>query len=128
MLDVKKVIWLDDCRNPMMYNDLIQQVAGRSWPIYAKVVWVKSYDEFVKVIEETPHEEIAAICFDNDLGYGSKEGRHAFTWFEERVRTQGLSRIALHAQTDNPAARREMRAGFAALNAWWREREADRSG
>lgn len=124
---MRAVIWLDDYRNPKQYVDLIQSLAmqGPTSTTHAySVYWVKSYAEFVELVEKLPHEQIAVVCFDNDLGYDQKEGRHAFTWFEQRIREKGLGRVVLHAQTDNPAARREMRAGFAALYQWWREREA----
>lgn len=65
---MKILLWLDDVRDPMGFNDV-----GDSWLIFSpienpyEVVWVKDYHEFVKWIETNGLPD--GICFDHDLGY-----------------------------------------------------------
>jgi len=60
----KTLLWLDDCRSPFdqEVDWLIFSPIGRD----IDVVWVKSYDEFVKYILENNIPD--GICFDHDLG------------------------------------------------------------
>lgn len=58
----KILLWLDDCRNPFEDDWL------KFSPISldnSKVIWVKSYDEFVLYIKLQGLPD--AICFDHDL-------------------------------------------------------------
>lgn len=60
---MKKLLWLDDYRNPMEGQWLVFS------PITLedlKVFWVKSYKEFTDWITENGLPD--AICFDHDLG------------------------------------------------------------
>jgi len=62
MIKYKKLLWLDDYRDPF------DEKAGwlRYSPVTpAKVIWVKSYKEFVKWINK--HGLPDAIAFDHDL-------------------------------------------------------------
>ena len=63
-------IWLDDIRNP-------RQFLNKEMYECYEVIWLKSYDEFVKYIED--HGLPARISFDHDLGeYGINE-RNGYT-------------------------------------------------
>ena len=112
---MKIAIWLDDYRDPNLstWRDLIEHMA----PEAESVVWVKEGEAFRAAVEGT--EEVVAIFFDNDLGFGVEEGRALFNWFEEYVHLNGHPRTFLYAQTANPYARKEMRAGFRALDGYW---------
>lgn len=61
---MKKLLWLDDVRNPHEDNWLVFS------PIVlediSEVIWVKSYTEFVNWIKFNGLPD--AICFDHDLG------------------------------------------------------------
>lgn len=52
---MKKLLWLDDFRNPAEY------IVGDY-----DIVWVKNYEDFCKYISENGLPDI--ICFDHDLG------------------------------------------------------------
>ncbi len=52
---MKKLLWLDDFRNPTDY------ITGDN-----DISWVKNYDEFCAFINEHGLPDI--ICFDHDLG------------------------------------------------------------
>lgn len=52
---MKKLLWLDDFRNPVDY------VQGKY-----EISWVKNYDEFCSFINANGLPDI--ICFDHDLG------------------------------------------------------------
>ena len=110
-------IWLDDMRSPTgHYSDLIEAHAGQS-----SVCWVKTVPYFKQAfVKFTQMEgvELAGVFFDNDLGQ-KLEGRHAFTWMEEYVRENSIGPFALHAQTANLSARRELNSGFNALQRFW---------
>ena len=61
---MKKLIWLDDTRNPFDNNG--------SWLVFSPieqpycVVWCKKYDDFLEEIVYNGMPD--AICFDHDLG------------------------------------------------------------
>lgn len=58
---MKKLLWLDDIRNPLEDNWLSFS------PITPdEVIWVKSYKEFIAWINKNGLPQ--AICFDHDLG------------------------------------------------------------
>ncbi len=60
----KKLLWLDDIRNPLENDWLVFSPI----PLYEikDIIWVKSYDEFVDWILKNGLPD--AICFDHDLG------------------------------------------------------------
>ena len=60
---MKKLLWLDDCRNPFENDWLNFSPIGKN----VEVHWVKSYDEFIKWITDNGVPD--AVCFDHDLGY-----------------------------------------------------------
>lgn len=59
---MKKLIWLDDERNPHLNNWLVYSPIEQPYDI----IWLKSYDEFVDHILQNGLPN--AICFDHDLG------------------------------------------------------------
>lgn len=67
---MKNLLWLDDVRNPHENNWLVFS------PIpldeLTKVIWVKSYNEFVEYIDNWGVPD--GVCFDHDLGDESFRG------------------------------------------------------
>lgn len=64
-MKTKKLLWLDDIRNPFLADWLMQYVPEFDED-RENVVWVKNYNEFIDWITENglPHK----IAFDHDLG------------------------------------------------------------
>jgi len=61
---MKKLLWLDDVRNPYKKNHFHLYNSPISLPFC--VIWVKNYNEFIKWIELNGLPD--GICFDHDLG------------------------------------------------------------
>ncbi len=59
---MKKLLWLDDIRNPFEDDWLVFSPIDQPF----EVVWVKSYNEFTVWIVANGLPD--AICFDHDLG------------------------------------------------------------
>jgi hypothetical protein len=59
---MKKLLWLDDIRNPLDSNWLTYSPIQQPF----QTVWVKSYQEFTNWIKFNGLPD--AICFDHDLG------------------------------------------------------------
>lgn len=59
---MKKLLWLDDLRNPFEGDWLSYSPIEKPFDC----IWVKSYNEFVDWINQNGLPE--AICFDHDLG------------------------------------------------------------
>ncbi len=74
---MKKLLWLDDIRDPNESNWL------RFSPLDApfETVWVKSYFEFVTWIKENGLPD--AVCFDHDLAdnFELREDSDINNWF-----------------------------------------------
>jgi hypothetical protein len=62
---MKTLLWLDDIRNPFTADCLIQYAPQFAYG-EGKVIWVKSYIEFVKWIKDNGLPYM--IAFDHDLG------------------------------------------------------------
>lgn len=64
-MSIKKLLWLDDMRDPLK-TDWLLQYAPEFDDVRDNVVWVKNYDEFVDWIDKNglPYK----IAFDHDLG------------------------------------------------------------
>ena len=98
-------IFLDDKRNP----------PDNSWKV------VRSYNDFVKLVETTPHI-ITQIAFDHDLGLESdgkteaKNGYDAAKFFVNYVMDHdpkmGEMLEAVYSQSDNPGGRENILAYF----------------
>lgn len=61
-MKIKRLLWLDDSRNPLTDDWLVFSPIERPFDVF----WVKSYDEFVSWIRKNGLPD--AICFDHDLG------------------------------------------------------------
>lgn len=59
---METLLWLDDIRNPLENDWLTFSPIDQPY----EVIWVKSYNEFVKWISRNGLP--TAICFDHDLG------------------------------------------------------------
>jgi len=70
IINIQKVLWLDDIRNPVSkeWAELISSYYSPEYPdpITPAIYWVKNYDEFIAWIDYhgLPHH----IFFDHDLG------------------------------------------------------------
>lgn len=83
---MKKLLWLDDIRNPNETNlDGIKH-----WLVFSpiqepyEVIWVKSYNEFVDWIERNGMPD--GICFDHDLAdisYNPNNQKSSFVYHEK---------------------------------------------
>ena len=62
---IKEILWLDDYRNPKNWIDYIKNVFPTIVKEKYEIVWVTSYDEFVKYINYYGLPD--AIGFDHDL-------------------------------------------------------------
>jgi len=87
-----------------------------------EVCWAKNWESFRASFisaATNPAIEIVAVFFDNDIGSPNVEGRHLFSWMEKYIRENGVGPFVLHAQTANPAAKRELLGGFGSLRRFW---------
>jgi len=98
---MKTLLWLDDYRNPFEDDWLNFSPIGKN----CRVVWVKSYQEFVDwvTINKTPD----AICFDHDLGE-EETGYDCAKWLVEYCMDTNyiLPRYAI--QSANPVGRQNI--------------------
>ena len=115
------LLWLDDLRDParLPWSSIVESLSMYDVAPVG-LHWARSYDEFCDALDRYG-PQICAVSFDNDLGAG-REGRHALTELERRIRLHDWPRITLHAHTANPAARAEMVRGFEVIRAYWAER------
>ena len=102
----KKVLWLDDYRNPNEWMDYVKMVC----PIMVKepcaIVWVKSYDEFVEYITNRGLPD--AIGFDHDLadeGSSEKTGYDAAKFLVDYCLENNTDLPEFGSQSANPAGR-----------------------
>jgi len=99
----KTLLWLDDERDP---TDCRWRA---HFPILnpTKIVWVKSFDEFVEWISDNdlPH----AICFDHDLGAGPS-GFDAAKWLTDHCLDSGTRLPAWNIQSANPIGKENIAA------------------
>ena len=65
-LGMKKLLWLDDIRDPMT-GDWINKYASGYADSINQIFWVKNYKQFVNWITENGLPDI--ICFDHDLAF-----------------------------------------------------------
>ena len=94
----KKLLWLDDYRNPYENDWLIFSPIGRD----ADVIWLKSYNEFIEYIEQNGMPD--GICFDHDLGE-EKTGYDCAKWLVEYCMDNGLSIPKWNVQSSNPVGK-----------------------
>ena len=98
----KRLIWLDDLRDPFQedwlatYNPL-PQVDSYS------VEWVKDYDEFIKYISTNGLPD--GICFDHDLGSVEKTGYDCAKWLVDYCLDNNLDIPPYSIQSANPVGK-----------------------
>lgn len=102
----KKILWLDDYRNPYELMTYIKM----AYPSMVKepnvIIWVKSYNEFVEYI--TNHGLPDAIGFDHDLadeGPNEKTGYDAAKFLVEYCLENNADLPEFESQSTNPAGR-----------------------
>jgi len=123
---MKKLLWLDDYRNPFEDNWLnfspipINQL---------EVVWVKSYNEFVEWIKKNGLPD--GICFDHDLAddhyhkdmfvsskayneyykeFDEKTGYHAAKWLIDYCIDNNKELPKFNIQSANPVGKENIRS------------------
>lgn len=62
---MKKLLWLDDIRNPFI-GDWLMQYAPQFAYDKGEIIWVKNYSEFIEWINTNGLPDM--IAFDHDLG------------------------------------------------------------
>lgn len=117
---MKKLLWLDDFRNPYKeYAHWVYMWSPLSKPY--EVIWVKSYNEFVDWINKNGLPD--AIMFDHDLGdehyelldhnelinkydtYQEKTGYHCAKWLIEYCMDNNVKLPKYFAHTANTVGR-----------------------
>lgn len=114
---MKKILWLDDKRNPMEKHP----TEKGTWislfsPIQdywnCEIVWLKKYDEFVSWITENGLPD--AICFDHDLSdihiskstYKEKTGYDCVKWLVEYCLDNNIKELPKWSiQSSNPCGK-----------------------
>lgn len=115
---MKKLLWLDDVRDPMERDWLVFSPIERPFI----VTWVKSYDEFTEWIKKNGLPD--GICFDHDLsdfqamksGYpemmdevawpeSEKTGMDCAKWLVEYCLDNNLKLPPYNIQSANPAGK-----------------------
>ena len=105
MTMTKKILWLDDYRNPNECMDYVKIV----FPIIkdpSVIIWVKSYDEFVEYINNCGLPD--AIGFDHDLADDSlneKTGYDAAKFLVDYCLKNNADLPEFWSQSTNPVGR-----------------------
>ena len=103
---IKEILWLDDYRNPKNWIDYIKNVFPAIVKEKYEIVWVTSYDEFVKYINYYGLPN--AIGFDHDLadeGPNEKTGYDAAKFLVDYCLDNNEDLPEFVSQSDNPAGR-----------------------
>ena len=103
---IKEILWLDDYRNPKNWIDYIKNVFPTIVKEKYEIVWVTSYDEFVKYINYYGLPD--AIGFDHDLadeGPNEKTGYDAAKFLVDYCLDNNEDLPEFVSQSDNPAGR-----------------------
>ena len=101
----KKILWLDDYRNPNECMDYVKIVC-HIIKDPSVIIWVKSYDEFVEYINNCGLPD--AIGFDHDLADDSsneKTGYNAAKFLVDYCLDNNEDLPEFVSQSDNPAGR-----------------------
>ena len=101
---MKKLLWLDDIRNPLENNWLVFSPIDQPY----EVIWVKKYHEYVSWITENGLPD--AICFDHDLGCESQEieemtGMNCAKWLVEYCMDNNKKLPLYNIQSANPVGK-----------------------
>lgn len=95
---MKKLLWLDDYRNPNENNWINFSPIGSD----VDVNWVINYDEFVYWITKNGLPD--AICFDHDLGE-DKTGYDCAKWLVEYCQSISTCTPSYNIQSANPVGK-----------------------
>ena len=97
---MKKLIWLDDYRNPVENSDwLIFSPIGTN----VEVIWLKSYTEFIDYLNVQGLPD--GICLDHDLGDTEKTDYDCAKFLIDYCQDNKLKLPAYNSQSSNPAGR-----------------------
>tara|TARA_B110000858_G_C17421417_1_gene301308 strand:+ start:165 stop:512 length:348 start_codon:yes stop_codon:yes gene_type:complete len=100
MVMSKKLLWLDDIRNPLLDNWL-SEYAPEFCDKKGGVIWVKNSEEFLNWINSNGLPYM--ICFDNDLGEKT-EGYDLAKWLVEYCLDNDLELPNYGVQSANTVA------------------------
>ena len=95
---MKKLLWLDDIRNPHKNDWLNFSPIGRD----CDVIWVKTFTQFVDWISKNGLPD--AICFDHDLGE-IYSGFDCAKWLVEYCIDNDLDVPLYNIQSANPVGK-----------------------
>lgn len=95
---VKKLLWLDDYRNPFVADWLVFSPIPHPFQTF----WVQTYEDFVAWIEKNGLPD--AICFDHDLG-SEKTGYDAAKWLADYCNDNQKEIPPYGMQSANPVGR-----------------------
>lgn len=98
---MKKLLWLDDLRNPLDKNTDWLQYSPIGTEV--EVVWVKDDTEFKNWILENGLPD--AICFDHDLGNGIPTGYECAKWLVDYCLDKNCLPPLWACQSANPVGR-----------------------
>ncbi len=100
----KKLIWLDDIRDPYdkNFNWLEYSPIGKD----VDTIWLKNYDEFIRFIQTEGLPE--GICFDHDLGEDSPTGYDCAKWLIDYCIDNKIKLPKWYCQTANPVGRKNI--------------------
>ena len=121
---MKKLLWLDDKRNPFVKHP----TANGTWSeLYSpindyEVIWVKKYHEFVSWITENGLPD--GICFDHDLSdihcykstYKEKTGMDCAKWLVAYCLDNNKELPLYNIQSDNTCGRDNIDGLFKSFN------------
>ncbi|WP_243735753.1 cyclic-phosphate processing receiver domain-containing protein [Christiangramia sabulilitoris] len=98
---MKKLIWLDDIRNPIetRMDWLAYSPIGRE----VEVVWLKDYYQFTEWILQ--HGLPDGICFDHDLGANTPSGYECAKWLVNYCLDNQLYPPLWSSQSANPVGK-----------------------
>lgn len=105
---MKKLIWLDDCRDPFENPDwLVFSPIGAD----VEVIWLKSYTEFTNYLNTQGLPD--GICFDHDLGdpmaddngMSEKTGYDCAKFLVNYCQDNKLKLPSYNSQSSNPVGR-----------------------
>ncbi len=102
---MKKLIWLDDVRDPFKNGWLVFSPIERPFD----VIWLKSYRQFIKWITKNGLPD--GICFDHDLGDG-KSGFDCAKWLVEYCLDHNAKLPAWNMQSANSVGKENISGLF----------------
>ena len=100
---MKKLLWLDDFRNPVDYLDGDYDIS-----------WVKNYSKFCNYISENGLPDI--VCFDHDLGE-EKSGYDCAKFLVNFCQNHNLDIPEFDIQSSNSVGKDNIRS---LMNNWYR--------